>query len=297
MSLLSALVVLFWKAETWISSLVCSFILEDFQKFHIDVSLVSEHAQCVLPASVVISNVRTGSRTILHMNRCVFVCVCVFITSSCRCDLHAGSAPLAFGLVCLRFYERVWSHDWSVLLVSSRRTSCRAPSTSLQWSGRSKVKLRARVVWSAQPPDLELWFCTTRKTSLPLARAPQPSLKTSEQRFKGFSGSCWLDARAAVWPHLIWSWSDAILGLRNPALNEPRALESSFKTIIWPDCDRANLWCRQLRLHKTPTDSWRQIPKENKWKMNLCCLIDALLDQPPIIVWQHWGTDFDFDAD
>ncbi|XP_076581891.1 ketohexokinase-like isoform X1 [Chaetodon auriga] len=48
---------------------VADFILEDFQKFHIDVSLVSEHAQCVLPASVVISNISTGSRTILHMNR------------------------------------------------------------------------------------------------------------------------------------------------------------------------------------------------------------------------------------
>ncbi|KAF0034647.1 hypothetical protein F2P81_012405 [Scophthalmus maximus] len=48
---------------------VADFILEDFQKFHIDVSLVSEHAQCVLPASVVISNSTTGSRTILHMNR------------------------------------------------------------------------------------------------------------------------------------------------------------------------------------------------------------------------------------
>ncbi|KAG7226646.1 hypothetical protein INR49_001816 [Caranx melampygus] len=47
---------------------VANFILEDFQKFHIDVSLVSEHAQCVLPASVVISNSSTGSRTILHMN-------------------------------------------------------------------------------------------------------------------------------------------------------------------------------------------------------------------------------------
>ncbi|XP_011618144.2 ketohexokinase isoform X1 [Takifugu rubripes] len=47
---------------------VANFILEDFQKFLIDVSLVSEHAQCVLPASVVISNVCTGSRTILHMN-------------------------------------------------------------------------------------------------------------------------------------------------------------------------------------------------------------------------------------
>ncbi|XP_034442571.1 ketohexokinase isoform X2 [Hippoglossus hippoglossus] len=48
---------------------VAHFILEDFQKLHIDVSLVSEHAQCVLPASMVISNIRTGSRTILHMNR------------------------------------------------------------------------------------------------------------------------------------------------------------------------------------------------------------------------------------
>uniref|UniRef100_A0A672ZYI6 Ketohexokinase n=1 Tax=Sphaeramia orbicularis TaxID=375764 RepID=A0A672ZYI6_9TELE len=47
---------------------VADFILEDFQKFHIDVSLVSEHAQCSLPASMVISNVSTGSRTILHMN-------------------------------------------------------------------------------------------------------------------------------------------------------------------------------------------------------------------------------------
>ncbi|XP_028432112.1 ketohexokinase isoform X5 [Perca flavescens] len=48
---------------------VADFILEDFKKFHIDVSLVSEHAQCVLPASVVVSNISTGSRTILHMNR------------------------------------------------------------------------------------------------------------------------------------------------------------------------------------------------------------------------------------
>ncbi|KAK2861582.1 hypothetical protein Q5P01_001115 [Channa striata] len=48
---------------------VADFILEDFQKFHIDVSLVSQYAQCVTPASVVISNISTGSRTILHMNR------------------------------------------------------------------------------------------------------------------------------------------------------------------------------------------------------------------------------------
>uniref|UniRef100_A0A1A8N5M4 Ketohexokinase n=2 Tax=Nothobranchius TaxID=28779 RepID=A0A1A8N5M4_9TELE len=48
---------------------VADFILEDFQKFSIDVSLMSEHAQCMSPASMVISNIRTGSRTILHMNR------------------------------------------------------------------------------------------------------------------------------------------------------------------------------------------------------------------------------------
>ncbi|XP_067116926.1 ketohexokinase isoform X1 [Osmerus mordax] len=45
-----------------------SFVLEDFQKYHIDISLLSDHAQCSFPASVVISNVTTGSRTILHMN-------------------------------------------------------------------------------------------------------------------------------------------------------------------------------------------------------------------------------------
>lgn len=59
---------------------ICSFILEDFQKLSIDVSLVSEHAQCISPASVVISNITTGSRTILHMNRCV--CLCVSLTAS-----------------------------------------------------------------------------------------------------------------------------------------------------------------------------------------------------------------------
>ncbi|KAM9717204.1 ketohexokinase isoform 3-T3 [Menidia menidia] len=48
---------------------VADFILHNFQKFGIDASLVTEHAQCTSPASVVISNIRTGSRTILHRNR------------------------------------------------------------------------------------------------------------------------------------------------------------------------------------------------------------------------------------
>ncbi|XP_061730447.1 ketohexokinase isoform X10 [Nerophis ophidion] len=48
---------------------VYSFILEDFQKLNIDMSLVSEHAQCVTPTSLVISSSSTGSRTILHINR------------------------------------------------------------------------------------------------------------------------------------------------------------------------------------------------------------------------------------
>ncbi|XP_030233179.1 ketohexokinase isoform X1 [Gadus morhua] len=47
---------------------VADFVLDDFQKYSIDVSLLSEHAQCSFPASVVISNVTSGSRTILHMN-------------------------------------------------------------------------------------------------------------------------------------------------------------------------------------------------------------------------------------
>ncbi|XP_073683299.1 ketohexokinase isoform X2 [Garra rufa] len=48
---------------------VADFILNDFQMFKIDISLLLEHAECSFPASVVISSVTTGSRTILHMNR------------------------------------------------------------------------------------------------------------------------------------------------------------------------------------------------------------------------------------
>ncbi|XP_051249807.1 ketohexokinase isoform X2 [Dicentrarchus labrax] len=80
---------------------VCSFILEDFQKFHIDVSLVSEHVQCVLPASVVISNISTGSRTILHMNSFIMA---DFLR--CKIDVSAvvwqgkGQTPCACCVVC-----------------------------------------------------------------------------------------------------------------------------------------------------------------------------------------------------
>ncbi|MCJ8737266.1 hypothetical protein PDJAM_G00021850 [Pangasius djambal] len=47
---------------------IADFILNDFKMYHIDVSLVTEHAQCSCPASVVISNQSSGTRTILHMN-------------------------------------------------------------------------------------------------------------------------------------------------------------------------------------------------------------------------------------
>ncbi|XP_073323990.1 ketohexokinase isoform X1 [Pagrus major] len=47
---------------------MADFILEDFQKFHIDVSPMVKHALRALPATVVISNVNTGSRTILAKN-------------------------------------------------------------------------------------------------------------------------------------------------------------------------------------------------------------------------------------
>ena len=78
---------------------VCSFILEDFQKYGVDVSLVSEHAQCNAPASVVISNISTGSRTILHMNRCgklcVCVCVCVCVSLTSSVSVTSSSSPLS----------------------------------------------------------------------------------------------------------------------------------------------------------------------------------------------------------
>ncbi|NP_001002636.1 ketohexokinase [Danio rerio] len=48
---------------------VADFVLSDFQMYKIDISLLLEHAECSFPASVVISSVTTGSRTILHMNR------------------------------------------------------------------------------------------------------------------------------------------------------------------------------------------------------------------------------------
>ncbi|KAG7465775.1 hypothetical protein MATL_G00157090 [Megalops atlanticus] len=47
---------------------VADFVLADFHRYKIDISHVVEHAECSFPASVVISNVTTGSRTILHMN-------------------------------------------------------------------------------------------------------------------------------------------------------------------------------------------------------------------------------------
>ncbi|XP_031436691.1 ketohexokinase isoform X4 [Clupea harengus] len=48
---------------------VADFVLNDFRLSHIDISLLLERPGCSFPASVVISNVTTGSRTILHMNR------------------------------------------------------------------------------------------------------------------------------------------------------------------------------------------------------------------------------------
>ncbi|XP_053366555.1 ketohexokinase isoform X2 [Clarias gariepinus] len=48
---------------------IADFTLNDFNKYHIDVSLVTEHAQCSFPTSVVICNQTSGTRTILHMNR------------------------------------------------------------------------------------------------------------------------------------------------------------------------------------------------------------------------------------
>ncbi|XP_029522187.1 ketohexokinase isoform X3 [Oncorhynchus nerka] len=48
---------------------VADFVLDDFQKYQIDISLLSEHPHSSFPTSMIISNVTTGTRTILHMNR------------------------------------------------------------------------------------------------------------------------------------------------------------------------------------------------------------------------------------
>uniref|UniRef100_A0A4W5P338 Ketohexokinase n=1 Tax=Hucho hucho TaxID=62062 RepID=A0A4W5P338_9TELE len=48
---------------------VADFILDDFQKYQIDISPLSEHPHSSFPTSMIISNVTTGTRTILHMNR------------------------------------------------------------------------------------------------------------------------------------------------------------------------------------------------------------------------------------
>ncbi|XP_062863864.1 ketohexokinase isoform X1 [Trichomycterus rosablanca] len=47
---------------------VADFILSDFKLYQIDISHLTEHAQCSSPASIIISTQHTGTRTILHMN-------------------------------------------------------------------------------------------------------------------------------------------------------------------------------------------------------------------------------------
>ncbi|XP_028303568.1 ketohexokinase isoform X2 [Gouania willdenowi] len=80
---------------------VADFILKDFQKYRVDVSLVSEHAQCDSPSSVVISNISNGSRTILHMNSFIMADF-----ERCAVDASAvvwqvrGQTPCACCIVC-----------------------------------------------------------------------------------------------------------------------------------------------------------------------------------------------------
>ncbi|XP_043918287.1 ketohexokinase isoform X1 [Protopterus annectens] len=50
-------------------SRVADFILDDLQRYNIEINHTILHPGCDFPASIVISNVSNGSRTILHMNR------------------------------------------------------------------------------------------------------------------------------------------------------------------------------------------------------------------------------------
>ncbi|MBN3296432.1 ketohexokinase isoform X1 [Amia ocellicauda] len=47
---------------------VADFVLDDLGRYQIDTSLLGPHPGCSFPASIVISNLRNGSRTILHRN-------------------------------------------------------------------------------------------------------------------------------------------------------------------------------------------------------------------------------------
>lgn len=160
-------VVLFWRHSQWKQLPVCSFILEDFQKYCIDVSLVSEHAQCFLPASMVISNISTGSRTILHMNRCVCVSVSLTASVSGSSSRSRTTTPTSQSSgFCLSFIlEGTWCFLSVFLSVSSWLTSRSGPSMHQRWFGKSKVKLRVLVVWFVRRPELEPSFSLIRKTS------------------------------------------------------------------------------------------------------------------------------------
>ncbi|XP_033829988.1 ketohexokinase isoform X1 [Periophthalmus magnuspinnatus] len=78
---------------------VSDFILEDFKKFHINMSLVTEHAQCVVPTSIVIGNQSNGSRTILHMNSFIVADLRRLCVGS-ELVWVEGSTPVACCVVC-----------------------------------------------------------------------------------------------------------------------------------------------------------------------------------------------------
>uniref|UniRef100_A0A096LU73 Ketohexokinase n=1 Tax=Poecilia formosa TaxID=48698 RepID=A0A096LU73_POEFO len=141
---------------------VADFILEDFQKFGIDVSLVSEHAQCVSPSSVVISNI--------HTRRSCFLSVCLsFIMADFlqrAIDVSAvawqvkGQTPSACCVVCPSSGSR------TVLLYDTDLPDVTAEDFSridlaqfkwIHWEGRNageQVKMIQQVEkFNAQLPD------------------------------------------------------------------------------------------------------------------------------------------------
>lgn len=88
--------------------------------------------------------------------------VCISVTS-------VPPVPPQFtGYLSFIFKDRVYMKQFPVSLslsVSSWLTSLVVWSMSLQWFGRSMVKLPVRVVWFVLPADPEPSFSPTRKTS------------------------------------------------------------------------------------------------------------------------------------
>lgn len=158
--------------------------------YKIDISLLLEHAQCSFPASVVISNVTTGSRTILHMNR--FVCIMKLFPHRCQRtrvpDNSTSTNSLEGSLFSCKGASEVHDSQFAGALCVNRSLASACGSllytflfavlvsswgilhgvgwTFLVWLGSRGARPRVPVVWCVQPRPLALLCSPTRKSGM-----------------------------------------------------------------------------------------------------------------------------------